>query len=81
MIRQDYRTAVNKGTRSGSAKIVKEHFDTLCDIWGGSSATVMLAEGVDGDSLTVTSDNEETNQRSEGTVIYYSRYFFKNNCC
>lgn len=53
-IRQDYRTAVNKGTRSGSGKIVKEHFDTLCDIWGGSPATVMLAEGVDGDSLTVT---------------------------
>ena len=52
-----------------------EHFHNLCDIWGGSSATVMLAEGVDGDSLTVTSDNEETNQRSEGTVIYHSRYF------
>ena len=60
---------------------MKEHFDTLCDIWGGSSATVMLAEGVDGDSLTVTSNNEETNQRSEGTVIYHSRYFFTNNCC
>ena len=44
---------------------------------GGSSATAMLAEGVDGDSLTETSDNEETNQRSEGTVIYYSRYFLK----
>ena len=62
-IRQDYRTAISKGTRSGSRKIKKEHFDTLCDIWSSSSATVMLAEGVDGDSLTVTSDNEETNQR------------------
>ena len=63
MTRQDYRIAVNQGTRGGSAKIVKEHLDTLCDIWGGSSATIKLAEGVDGDSLTVTSDNEETNQR------------------
>ena len=72
-IRQDYRTAVNKGTRSGSGKIVKEHFDILCEIWGGSPATTMLAEGVDGDSLTVTSDNEETDRgvkgSNEGTVI------------
>lgn len=50
-IRQDYRTAVNKGTRSGSGKLVKEHFDILREIWGGSPATTMLAEGVDGDSL------------------------------
>lgn len=82
-VRQDYRTAVNKGTRSGSGKIVKEHFDTLCDIWGGSLATVMLAEGVDGNNLKVNSDNEETNrrdkERSEGTVIYH-RYFL-TNCC
>ena len=75
-IRQDYRTAVNKGTRSGSGKIVKEHFDILCEIWGGSPATTMLAEGVDGDSLTVTSDsveNEETDRgfkdSNEGTVF------------
>ena len=62
-IRQDYRTAISKGTRSGSRKIKKEHFDTLCDIWSRSPTTVMLPEGVDGDSLTVTSDNEETNKR------------------
>lgn len=75
-IRQDYRTAVNKGTRSGSGKIVKEHFDILCEIWGGSPATTMLAEGVDGDSLTVTIDNEENEEidrgvkdSNEGTVI------------
>ena len=71
-IRQDYRTAVNKGTRSGSGKIVKEHFDILCEILGGSPATTMLAEGVDGDSLAVTCDNEETDRGvkdSEGTVI------------
>ena len=66
MTRQDYRTAVNKGTRGGSAKIVKEHLDTLCDIWGGSSATIKLAEGVDGDSLTVK-------KLTKGTVIYHSR--------
>ena len=75
-IRQDYRTAVNKGTRSGCGKIVKEHFDILCEIWGGSPATTMLAEGVDGDSLSVTSENVENEEidrgvkdSNEGTVI------------
>lgn len=62
----DYRTAVNKGTRSGSGKIVKEHFDILCEIWGGSPATTMLAEGVDGDSLTVTSDSVENEETDRG---------------
>jgi len=70
-IHQDYRTAVNKGTRSGSGKIVKEHFE----IWGGSPATT-LAEGVDGDSLVVASDNEETDRGDKdsniGTVMHLS---------
>ena len=70
-IHQDYRTAVNKGTTSGSGKIVKEHFE----IWGGSPATT-LAEGVDGDSLVVASDNEETDRGDKdsniGTVKHLS---------
>ena len=61
-IRQDYRTAVNKGTRSGSGKLVKEHFDILREIWGGSPATTMLAEGVDGDSLL----SDKVKSSSEG---------------
>lgn len=52
--------------------MVKGHFDILCEIWGDSPATKMLAESVDGDSLAVTCDNEETDRGvkdSEGTVI------------
>ena len=55
---------------------MKEHFDILCEIWDGSPATTILAEGVDGDSLTVTSDNVENEEidrgvkdSNEGTVI------------
>lgn len=44
---------------------MKEHFDILCEIWVGSPATAMLAEGVDGDSLTVTSDSVE-NEKTDG---------------
>ena len=44
-IRQDYRAAVNKGTRSGSGKIVQDNYDLLTDIWGGSPATTSLPFG------------------------------------
>ena len=33
-IRQDFSKAVVKGSRSGSGKIVYEHWDTLISIWG-----------------------------------------------
>ena len=47
-VRQDFRAAVNKGTRSGSGKIVQENFLLLTEIWGGSPATTSLPFGVDG---------------------------------
>jgi hypothetical protein len=47
-VRQDCRAAVNKGTRSGSGKIVQDNYDLLTDIWGGSPATTSLPFGVDG---------------------------------
>ena len=34
-LRQDYRNAVNKGTRSGSGKVVQDNFELLTEIWGG----------------------------------------------
>ncbi len=62
-VHQDYWIAVNTGTRNSSGKLVKEHFDTLCEIWGGAHATTMLAEGVDGDSLL--QDETEAKRSSE----------------
>ena len=46
-IRQDYSKAVVSGTRSGSGKIVIEHYDDLATIWGGSPSTEPLAFGVE----------------------------------
>ena len=39
-LRLDYRNAVNKGTRSGSGKVVQDNFELLTEIWGGSPATM-----------------------------------------
>ncbi len=38
-IRKAYNKAVTNGTRSGSGKIVQEHYDQLAEIWKGSPAT------------------------------------------
>lgn len=46
---------------------MKEDFDTLCEIiWGGSPATTMLADGVDGDSLQ--HDLSDQVQGNEGKI-------------
>ena len=58
-IRQDYRAAVNKGTRSGSGKIVQDNYDLLTDIWGGSPATTSLPFGVDGMDVDEKDENED----------------------
>ena len=51
-IRQNFSKAVVAGTRSGSEKIVFEHYDKLVQIWGGSASTEPLSFGVDADSFS-----------------------------
>ncbi len=41
-VRQEYRTAVTTGRRSGSGKLVADNWDTLKLIWGGSPAAVQI---------------------------------------
>lgn len=66
-VRQDFRTAVNKGTRSGSSKIVQENFELLADIWGGSPATTALPFGVDGDSAQGTEEELDSQPLLDST--------------
>ena len=40
--RQNFAKAVFALTRSGSGKIVYEHYDRLAEIWGGSTNTVFV---------------------------------------
>ena len=61
-VRQDYRNAVNKGTRSGSGKIVQDNYDLLTDIWGGSPSTTSLSFGIGGDTISLNSGDEQEDQ-------------------
>ncbi|XP_022791953.1 uncharacterized protein LOC111331161 [Stylophora pistillata] len=65
-LRQDYRAAVSKGSRSGSSHVVQENYDLLAEIWGGSPATTSLSFGIDGDSILGLheNDNETDSPRS-----------------
>jgi hypothetical protein len=46
VIRQNFSKAVSSGTKSGSGKVVIEHYDRLIQIYGGCAATEALPFGV-----------------------------------
>ena len=69
-IRQDYSKAVVSGTRSGSGKIVIEHYDDLATIWGGSHSTEPLPFGVDS-TATFSSEFSESVENEE-TLMPFS---------
>eukprot|EP00112_Aurelia_sp_Birch-Aquarium-sp1_P013134 Seg2779.1 transcript_id=Seg2779.1/GoldUCD/mRNA.D3Y31 product="hypothetical protein" protein_id=Seg2779.1/GoldUCD/D3Y31 len=50
-IRQKFANAVITGSRSGSGKIILEHFDYLKQIWGGSPSTNQLPCGISSEEL------------------------------
>ena len=63
-LRQDYRTAVNTGTRSGSGKIVRDNWDDLTEISAGSPATesiknVCTTQKINGESELFVNDEEK----------------------
>ena len=51
ILRQGFSKAVIAGTRSGSGKLVYDHYDSLRDIWGGSPNTTPLSVGIDSSSI------------------------------
>ncbi len=60
-VRQSFSKAVTCGTRSGSGKIVCEHYDKLVNLWGGSANTTPLSFGVR--SADFLEDQEEDEER------------------
>lgn len=50
-IRQSFSNAVTTGKRSGSGKIVFEHYDRLVSLWGGCAGITPLAFGVDANNF------------------------------
>ena len=53
---------MNKCTRSGSGKIVQDNYDLLTDIWGRSPSTTSLSFGIDGDTISLNSGDEQEDQ-------------------
>ena len=41
-LRRGYKKAIDSRTRSGSGRMVQEHFDVLKEIWSGSPAVISL---------------------------------------
>ena len=66
-IRQSFSNAVTTGRRSGSGKIVFEHYDRLVSLWGGSAGTEPLSFGVDGDLFRSTDMSEDEDAIQENT--------------
>ena len=61
-IRTSFQKAVLEGTRFGSGRIIKEHWDSLIQIWGGAPGTVPLEYGES--SLTGVQPDTENNADS-----------------
>ena len=67
-LRTSLQKAVLEGTRSGSGRMIKEHWDSLNQIWGGAPGTVPLEYGES--SLAAVEPDTENNAKSvEGQDI------------
>ena len=68
-MRQSFSKAVISGTRSGSGKVVYEHYDSMKLIWGGSANTQPLQTGVDS-SMVANKEGKESEHDSFTDVEY-----------
>ena len=72
--RQSFSKAVVTGSRSGSGKLVYEHYETLKLIWGGSPNIEPLSCGIDSTEIQDTAAGPSSLQESESysndSVVY-----------
>ena len=66
-LRQGFSKAIINGTRSGSGKVIYEHFDKLKQIWGACPNTQPLSTGIDSDIVNSSVTGHETQQQSGGS--------------
>ena len=59
-IRQKYRQAVNKGTRSGHGRVVLLYFDDCEKIWRGCPATDQIGGGIESTDLDLEDTSVDT---------------------
>ena len=84
ILRQGFSKAIIAGTRSGSGKLVYNHYDNLWDIWARSPNTMPLPTGIDSSSVNDgellpqdnhdSSDNDESGDLGKRFVINCFRY-------
>lgn len=58
-IRQGFSKAIISGSRSGSGKLVYEHYDSLVKIWGGSATCQPLPFGISSSSNTFEEEMDD----------------------
>lgn len=63
-LRAGYKAAIDKGTRSGSGRLIHEHFDKLQEIWGGNPSVTSISNGHCSQGLS-TSNTEENEPNTE----------------
>lgn len=68
-LRAGYKTAIDKGTRSGSGRLVHEHFDKLQEIWGGNPSVTSISNVCcsQESSTSNTTENEPNTEVNDDT--------------
>ncbi len=70
LLRQGFSKALIAGTRSGSGKLVYEHYDTLKKIWGGSPNTNPLPTGIHSSEINEDSSFSEFGESDQNSSNY-----------
>lgn len=82
ILRQGFSKAVIAGTRSGSGKLVYDHYDNLRNIWGGSPNTMPLPTGIDSSSVNdgelLTLEHDDSSDGNESDDLLVGKLFI--NC-
>ena len=68
-IHRGYTNAVDAVTRSGSGKVVKEHFDKLQKIWSGSPSVSALPIGLCSQQSYENNHDESAESQEDPDVI------------
>ena len=77
-VRQSFSKPVISGSRSGSGKLVFEHYDSLVDVWGGSANTESLLYGTSSSRLNTSDLSDDDNQITEDTFMDNDAHEEKN---
>lgn len=73
-IRLSFSTAFTAGKRSGSRKIVFEHYDSLVSLWGGCAGITLLSFGVDVNNFDESKQANESHLHETNSTFEDENY-------